>query len=173
MNPLAFRTPAYSPKAWQNTHQFLVQCQNWLDTKPPYSLLIHSPYGGKEARLGSWRAVVEAQKAGKARSIGVSNYGVHHLNELEEYIKSGIGGKIDVGQYELHPWLPRRDIVEWLQNRGAVVEAYSPLVRGTRMDDPTLLSLAKKHGKTPAQILLRWSLQKVWFLQTYTSSFGK
>lgn len=105
---------------------------------------------------------MEAQRAGKVRSIGISNYGVHHLDELEGYMKSGIGGTIDVGQYELHPWLPRRDIVDWLQKRGAVVEAYSPLVRSTRMEDPTLLNLAKKHGKTPAQILVRWSLQKVW-----------
>ncbi|KAK2768416.1 hypothetical protein FQN54_000271 [Arachnomyces sp. PD_36] len=123
-------------------------------------LLIHAPFGGKGARQGSWRAVVEAQRAGKVRSIGISNYGVHHLEELEEYMKSGIGGTIDVGQYELHPWLPRRDIVDWLQKRGVVMEAYSPIVRGQRSEDPTLLKLGEKYGKTPAQILLRWSLQK-------------
>lgn len=123
-------------------------------------MLLHAPYGGREAREGSWLALVEAQKEGKIRSIGVSNYGVHHLNELEEYNKT-IGGKIDVGQYELHPWLPRDDIVEWLQKRNVVIEAYSPLVQATRMDDPRLQNLAKKHKKTPAQILVRWSLQKV------------
>ena len=125
-----------------------------------FSMLLHAPYGGREAREGSWRALVEAQKEGKIRSIGVSNYGVHHLNELEEY-NITIGGKIDVGQYELHPWLPRDDIVEWLQKRNVVVEAYSPLVQATRMDDPRLQNLAQKHQKTPAQILVRWSLQKV------------
>lgn len=124
-------------------------------------ILIHAPYGGKEARNGTWRALVEAQKAGKTRSIGVSNCGVHHLEELEEYIKSGVGGSIDVGQYELHPWLPRSDIVEWLRKRNVVVQAYCPLTRGQRMDEPVLQALAKKHNKTPAQILLRWSLQKV------------
>ncbi|KAK2736217.1 hypothetical protein FQN55_001749 [Onygenales sp. PD_40] len=122
-------------------------------------ILIHAPFGGREAREGSWRALVEAQREGKTRSIGVSNYGVHHLDELEEYNKS-IGGKIDVGQYELHPWLARPDIVEWLQKRNVVVEAYSPLVQAKRMDDPLLKKLVEKHNKTPAQILLRWSLQK-------------
>lgn len=124
------------------------------------SILIHAPYGGREAREGTWRALVEAQKAGKVRSIGVSNYGVHHLDELEDYNKT-IGGKIDVGQYELHPWLPRPDIVDWLSKRNIVIEAYSPVVRAKKMDDPKLQSLSKKHDKTPAQILLRWSLQKV------------
>ncbi|KAL2008191.1 hypothetical protein VTN00DRAFT_8173 [Thermoascus crustaceus] len=124
-------------------------------------ILIHAPYGGKQARTGTWRALVEAQKAGKTRSIGVSNYGVHHLDELEQYIKeSGVGGSIDVGQYELHPWLPRPDIVEWLQKRNVVVQAYSPLTRGQRIEEPVLQDLAKKHNKTPGQILLRWSLQK-------------
>lgn len=123
--------------------------------------LIHSPYGGKEARLGSWRALVEAQQAGKIRSLGVSNYGVHHLDELESYIQSSSGsaGVISVGQWEVHPWLPRADIVSWCRSRGVVVQAYSPLVRGTRANEQALKDLAAKHGKTWAQILVRWSLQ--------------
>lgn len=124
-------------------------------------MLIHAPHGGKEKRLGTWRALVEAQKAGKIRSIGVSNYAISHLNELEEYIKAGGGGEIAVGQYELHPWCPREEIAAWLMQRGIVVEAYSPLVQAKRMDEPVLQKLAAKHGKTPGQILLRWSLQKV------------
>ena len=125
-------------------------------------MLLHAPFGGKEGRLGAWRALVEAQKeTGKIRSIGVSNYGVQHLNELEEYIKSGGGGKISVGRYEIHPWCAREDIVSWLKQRGVVVEAYSPLVQATRMNEPVLQALVKKHNKTPAQVLLRWSLQKV------------
>lgn len=123
--------------------------------------LLHAPYGGKEGRCGAWKALAEAQKAGKIRSIGVSNYGVHHLDELEEYIKtSGVGGTIDVGQWEVHPWLPRNDIVEWCQKRNVVVEAYCPIVRGQRADEPVLKKLSEKYGKTWAQILLRWSLQK-------------
>lgn len=131
-------------------------------------MLIHAPYGGREGRKGAWRALVEAQEAGLVRSIGVSNYGVHHLEELEAFIKEleverggpGKGGKIDVGQWELHPWLARPDIVAWCRERGVVLEAYSPLVRGQRMGSTLLKLLEKKHGKSAAQILLRWSLQK-------------
>ncbi|KAK9481921.1 aldo-keto reductase [Lipomyces starkeyi] len=131
-------------------------------------MLLHAPYGGREARKGAWKALVEAQEAGKVRSIGVSNYGVQHLDEMELYIKElekerggeGKGGKIDVGQWEIHPWLPRRDILEWCEKRGVVVQAYCPIVRGRRMNDPVLQPLVKKHGKTGAQILIRWSLQK-------------
>ncbi|RDW86088.1 aldo/keto reductase family protein [Aspergillus mulundensis] len=123
-------------------------------------ILIHAPYGGKEGRLGTWKALVEAQKAGKTRSIGVSNFGLHHLDELQSYISSGGGGAIDVGQYEIHPWLARPDIVSWLRRHGAVVQAYSPLVRNTRSEEPVLKELSKKHGKSPAQVLVRWSLQK-------------
>ncbi|KAF2151691.1 Aldo/keto reductase [Myriangium duriaei CBS 260.36] len=129
--------------------------------------LLHAPYGGKAGRLGAWKALVEAVAAGKVRSIGVSNYGVHHLEELEKYIGEtdakegkGKGGVLSVNQVELHPWLARPDIVDWCQSRGVVLEAYSPLVRATRMEDPALKALAEKHKKTPGQILLRWGLQK-------------
>ncbi|KAB8274876.1 NADP-dependent oxidoreductase domain-containing protein [Aspergillus minisclerotigenes] len=123
-------------------------------------ILLHAPFGGKEGRRGAWRALAEAQKAGKARSIGVSNFGLHHLEDLEEYIKGGDVGRIEVGQYELHPWLGRADLVDWLHKRGVVIEAYSPLARGTRMDEPVLRAISEKHKKSPAQILIRWSLQK-------------
>lgn len=80
-------------------------------------MLLHAPYGGSQARKGAWKALVESVEEGKVRSIGVSNYGVHHLDELEQHIKEleeeggkGKGGVISVGQWEMHPWLPRSDI---------------------------------------------------------------
>ncbi|RMY26134.1 hypothetical protein D0867_00241 [Hortaea werneckii] len=144
--------------------------------------LLHAPYGGKEGRLGAWQALVESVGEGKVRSIGVSNYGVHHLQELEDWQKVGFSivpsalishmltfpqqqaspekaGIVSVNQVELHPFLARPDIVSWCRQRDIVLEAYSPLSRGTRFDDPRIQSLAKKHSKTPAQILLRWNLQ--------------
>lgn len=130
--------------------------------------LLHSPYGGKENRIGAWKALVDGVHDGKIRSIGVSNYGVHHLDELEAYIKEteteqgkGKGGVISVNQVELHPWLTRKDITEWCKQRGVLLEAYCPIVRATKNDDPLLVSLAKKYGKTPSQVLIRWSLQMV------------
>ncbi|KAL6895090.1 NADP-dependent oxidoreductase domain-containing protein [Trichoderma evansii] len=128
--------------------------------------LTHSPHGGKENRINAWRALVDAQKAGKVRSIGVSNYGVHHLDELQTYIKeqeaqNGLGsaGQIEVAQYELHPWLTRPDIVAWCRQHNVVLQAYCPLVQATRMDEPVLKELSKKYNRTEAQILIRWSLQ--------------
>jgi diketogulonate reductase-like aldo/keto reductase len=131
-------------------------------------MLIHAPYGGSEGRKGAWKALVEAVDEGKIRSIGVSNYGVHHLNELERHIAEleverggkGKGGVISVGQWEIHPWCARNDLVEWCVKRNIAVEAYSPLVRGERWGEKSLEQLAEKHGKSEAQILLRWSVQK-------------
>lgn len=130
--------------------------------------LIHSPFGGPTVRKGAWRAMVEAKNEGKVRSIGVSNYGIHHLKETEEYIAEleaelgkGNGGEISVGQWEIHPWLMRPDIVKWCRERDVIIEAYCPLVRGQRLDHPTLQALSKKYNRSPAQVLLRWSLQKV------------
>lgn len=119
--------------------------------------LLHAPYGGKKGRLGAWRALVEARRDGKVKSIGVSNYGVRHLEELEK--EGEEPGWLDVNQVELHPWLEREDIVGWCKQRGVLLEAYSPLVRGERMEEPIIQALVKKHNKTPAQVLLRWSLQ--------------
>jgi diketogulonate reductase-like aldo/keto reductase len=130
--------------------------------------LLHSPYGGKENRIGAWKALVEGVRDGKIRSIGVSNYGVHHLDELEAYIKEtdakegkGMGGVISINQVELHPWLARPDIVKWCTDRGVLLEAYCPIVRAQRNEDPLVVPLAKKYGKTVSQVLLRWSLQMV------------
>ena len=81
------------------------------------------------------------------------------MKELEAERK-GAGGVISVNQLELHPWLARPDIVQWCEKRGIILEAYSPLVRGERMNERILQPLCKKYGKTAAQVLLRWSLQK-------------
>jgi diketogulonate reductase-like aldo/keto reductase len=93
--------------------------------------LLHAPYGGKRNRLGAWKALVEAVEAGKVRSIGVSNFGVHHLEELEQWIKEteekegiGKGGFLSVNQVELHPWLARKDIAQWCEKRGVLLEVY-------------------------------------------------
>jgi len=73
----------------------------------------------------------------------------------------GNGGALSVNQMELHPWSRYEDVVEWCNKRGVVLEAYSPLTRGKHFDEPLLKPIVKRTGKSPAQVLIRWSLQMV------------
>jgi len=115
--------------------------------------LIHWPVPG--ARKDSWRALEKAHEDGLARSIGVSNYLVRHLEELFTYAHT----KPHVNQIELTPFLQRRDTVALCRKHQIIVEAYSPLTRGLRLDDPTVRSIATATGRSPAQVLLRWGVQ--------------
>ncbi|EWC47290.1 hypothetical protein DRE_03409 [Drechslerella stenobrocha 248] len=126
--------------------------------------LIHAPSGTLAERNGAWKAMVEAQARGEVKHLGVSNYGVRHLEELYEFI--GVeeaagrnGGKVEVWQGEVHPWLGRADVRRFCEERGIVVQAYCPLVRAQRFGDPLLEGARERTGKTEAQILVRWSLQ--------------
>lgn len=119
--------------------------------------LLHTPAPGKELRLGAYKAMQEAVAEGKIKSIGVSNYGIHHIKELLEW--DGLKVKPVVNQIEINPWLQRKEIADYCRQNGIVVEAYSPLMRGQRLDDPQLVSVAEKYKKSVAQILIKWSLQ--------------
>ncbi|KAI0068700.1 Aldo/keto reductase [Artomyces pyxidatus] len=116
--------------------------------------LIHSPIGGKENRLTTWKALLAAKKAGKIRTAGVSNYGPQHMQEI---LDAGLEMPA-VNQVELHPFCQQKPIVDYCREHGIIVQAYTPLVRGA-LDNPVLQQIAKKYNKDPAQILIRWSLQ--------------
>jgi diketogulonate reductase-like aldo/keto reductase len=118
--------------------------------------LLHSPYGGRQARLSSWRAVEDAIKDGEIKIGGVSNFGVKHLEELSS---SNPGIMPAVNQIEVHPFNTRTNIVEVCKKLGIVVEAYAPLARALRMKHPTIVALSQKYECTPAQLMIRWSLQ--------------
>jgi len=118
--------------------------------------LIHDPLSGKDLRLETYQALLEAQKAGKIRTVGVSNYNIKHLEEIRE---AGMETP-SVNQIELHPFCQQKPIVDYCKKHGIVVQAYCPLVRG-QMDHSVIQEIAKKHGdRDPAHILCRWSLQK-------------
>ncbi|SCZ98239.1 BZ3500_MvSof-1268-A1-R1_Chr3-2g06241 [Microbotryum saponariae] len=102
--------------------------------------LLHDPTAGPTKRLEAWKVLCEKRAKGEVKSIGVSNFSEKHLQQL-----------VDAGQ---------APIVEWCEKHRVVVQAYCPLVRGDRFQDPVLLEVAKKTNKTPAQVLIRWSLQK-------------
>ena len=116
--------------------------------------LLHWPV--PERRLQSWRALEHIIGEGRCRAIGVSNYMVHHLEELMSRARIPPA----VNQIELHPWCQQRDVVTYCEVHGIAVVAYSPLAKGTKLRDQHLATIAHEVHRTPAQILLRWSLQK-------------
>jgi len=115
--------------------------------------LLHWPVAGR--RLESWRALERLYQDKRARSIGVSNFLVPHLTELLGSAKHVPA----VNQIELTPFLQRRETVALCRQHGIVVEAYSPLTHGKRLDHPVLADVARRVDRTVAQVLLRWSLQ--------------
>jgi diketogulonate reductase-like aldo/keto reductase len=115
--------------------------------------LIHFPAPGRKE---SWRALEKLLEEGRARAIGVSNFTRRHLDEL----LADANVVPAVNQYELHPFGQQQDITDACAEHGIVVEAYCPLVRAQRFEDETLQRIAAETGRTPAQVLVRWSLQR-------------
>lgn len=118
--------------------------------------LIHWPV--PLLRLDSWRALERIHADGRARAIGVSNFLVRHLDELLAHASAPPA----INQIELHPFIyrSREDTVELCRKRGIAVEAYSPLTKAQRMDHPVIRRIARAHHRTPAQVLIRYALEK-------------
>lgn len=118
--------------------------------------LVHWPrVDPPSRRLDTWRAFEKLQQEGIARAIGVSNYTPRHLEELVG--RSTVTPAVD--QVEFHPFVYDPALLAYCRDHGIVVEAWSPLTRGRRMDAPAIVAAARAHGKTPAQILLRWGVE--------------
>ena len=117
-------------------------------------LLLHFPV--TILRKKAWLALEEIQKAGLAKSIGVSNFTIKHLEDMKRYASVTPA----VNQVELHVFLQQPELIQYCHDQGIVIEAYSPLAHGQEMDNPTIQTIAKKHGKTYAQIMLRWLFQQ-------------
>ena len=115
--------------------------------------LIHWPVPGK--REESWKALARLKDEGKCRSIGVSNYTINHLESL---LRSG-GPMPAVNQVEFSPFLYQRELSEYCRHQKIQVEAYSPLTRGRRLNDPVVQRVARTHQRSPAQVLIRWGLE--------------
>jgi diketogulonate reductase-like aldo/keto reductase len=130
--------------------------------------LLHWPH---ERRLESWRVLEQLHAEGLARSIGVSNFLVRHLDEL----LARVSVPPAVNQIELSPFLyrSREDAVRRCAEEGVVVEAYSPLTKGRRLSDSTVTAIAAEVGRTPAQVLIRWSLQKGFVVLPRSSNPGR
>ena len=116
--------------------------------------LIHWPVPG--CYLSTWKVLEEIQKSGRALSIGVSNFEIRHLEELEA--NSGIIPAVN--QIECHPLCYPKELIDYCQNKGIQVQAYAPLARGAYLDNDVMCVLGTKYAHTPAQIGLRWATQK-------------
>jgi diketogulonate reductase-like aldo/keto reductase len=115
--------------------------------------LIHWP---TEAAVDQWRALERAYDEGLARAIGVSNWGSRELDDLVA------GGRIrpHVDQVQFSPFQFRRRLLEHCHGLQITLEAYSPLTRGQSLGNPTIVRVARDHGRTPAQVMLRWAIER-------------
>jgi 2,5-diketo-D-gluconate reductase A len=106
--------------------------------------------------VDSWKAMEKLKNEGVIRSIGVCNFHTHHIDEILK-----VAEHVPVlNQIELHPWLTQEKVLEYDSSHKIVTQAWSPLARGKILEEPMLETLAKKHGKSVAQVVLRWHIQR-------------
>ncbi|KOS24133.1 glyoxal reductase [Bacillus anthracis] len=114
---------------------------------------VHWPVEGKYN--DTWRALETLYKEGRVRAIGVSNFQIHHLQDVIKVAEI----KPMVNQVEYHPRLTQKELQAFCKEQGIQMEAWSPLMQGQLLDNATLQAIAEKYGKTTAQVILRWDLQ--------------
>lgn len=115
--------------------------------------LVHWPIKGK--RKDTWKALETLYNQKQVRAIGVANYLLPFMEELRSYANL----VPVVNQVEFSPFLYLKELLQYCKANNIQLQAYTPLIRGKKMDNPLLLELAKKYGKTPAQIILRWNME--------------
>ena len=104
----------------------------------------------------SWKAMEKLKNEGVVRSIGVCNFHTHHIDEILKVAEH----KPVLNQIEIHPWLTQEKVIDYDSANSILTQAWSPLARGQILEEQTLVALAKKHGKSVAQIVLRWHIQR-------------
>jgi 2,5-diketo-D-gluconate reductase A len=126
-----------------------------LDTDHVDLYLIHWPVPARDLYMDTWRAFERIAEEGGARSIGVSNFRIEDLERLAR----DAGRMPTINQIELHPLLQQAELRAWHAEHGIATEAWSPLAQGEVLGDDTLVTIAARHGRTVAQVILRWHLQ--------------
>jgi 2,5-diketo-D-gluconate reductase A len=116
--------------------------------------LIHWPKPRQNAYVEAWKELVKLKEEGRAKSVGVSNFNIPRLKQIID----ATGVVPSVNQIELHPRFQQKELAAYHTEHGIITESWSPLGHGTLLGDPTLKALAQKHGKTPAQVVIRWHL---------------
>ncbi|GGF68824.1 oxidoreductase [Azorhizobium oxalatiphilum] len=117
--------------------------------------LIHWPAPKNDRFVDTWRALLQLKAEGRAKSIGVSNFEPEHLERLA----SETGELPVVNQIELHPTFQQRALRAFHASHGIATESWSPLGQGQLLTDPAIAAIAKAHGRSPAQVIIRWHLQ--------------
>jgi len=116
--------------------------------------LIHWPVKGKF--IETWKVFEKIYKEGRAKAVGVSNFHVHHLEDV-----FGVSDLVPaVNQVECHPWLTQVELADYCMKKGILFEPYSPLGAGQLINNEKLVSIAKRYNKTAAQLILKWVLQR-------------
>jgi 2,5-diketo-D-gluconate reductase A len=118
--------------------------------------LIHWPVAGSAKYVDAWKAFIKLRESGRVKSIGVSNFMQEHIERIVG--ETGVEPVLD--QIELHPLCQQADLTGYLEKRGICVEAWSPLGKGKSVDLPEIAAIAGKYGKSPAQTILRWHIQR-------------
>lgn len=119
--------------------------------------LVHWPLPGIDVDyIETWKAMEEIYASGRARAIGVSNFQAHHLRRLfsETEVRPA------VNQIEVHPYLAQEELRAFDADHEIVTEAWSPIAQGKVLDDPVVLRVAERYSRTPAQVVLRWHVQR-------------
>jgi len=114
--------------------------------------LIHWPSPARDLFVDTWKAFVRLREEGRARSIGVSNFTAEHIDRI--IAETGVAPALN--QIELHPRFQQRALREAHAARGVATQSWSPLGRGQLLEDPSIARIAAKHGRTPAQVVIRW-----------------
>ena len=147
-------------KVWESDHGYEATLKAFDACLRKMSLdyidlyLIHWPASGP--RIETWKALEQIKKNGLCKSIGVSNYAPHHLEEIMELSAE----KPVVNQIELNPFLQQQKIAEFCNKEGIHLTGYCPLARGRRFDAPELSRISRETGKSPAQVMIRWALER-------------
>ncbi|XP_032302184.1 uncharacterized oxidoreductase YtbE [Coturnix japonica] len=151
----------HSDYGYENTKKACLESCERLGVEYLDLYLIHWPdthvpgKSNQEVRAETWRAMEELYEKGVCRSIGVSNFLISHLEQLQEDCVV----TPHVKQVEYHPFQRPRELVDYCRSRGIVFEGYCPLAKGEALTHPSVVQLVKKYGRTPAQICIRWSIQ--------------
>ena len=146
---------AYQHHGFESTLRAFEESRNRLGLDYVDLYLVHWPKAAEPSlRRETWRAMEKLHADGLCRAVGVSNYTIRHLEELRDSQLVPA-----VNQVEFHPFAFQHELLRYCTERGTRLEAYAPLTRNRRLDDPRILEIARRARHTPAQVLIRWGLQ--------------